>query len=419
MKIFDKKIPKHKKIPRNMRLPLAAAATILCVAIAPIASANMNVIDVSGWQSADVTRVVDADAAVVKITEGNGYVNPSWRSQVDWARQTGKACGGYHYADGGNVTAEVNHYLNQFNGYVGQCVLALDWESTGNAAWGNGDWVRQWVNQVYQRTKVWPIVYVQDSAVYQIPSDVRKHCMLWKAQYASMNATGWQSTPWNAGSKGEGMVQYASTGYLNGVGPLDINLFFGERDAWQKIAAGDRGKTKAEVKADPVKPKVTTTPDYNDMATKVIRGVYGNGNDRRTALGGAYDKVMAIVNQRLGGTTSAPANNTNCGSVCVTVRAGDTLSTIAARNGGSWNEYTGYRSGNPNIIYAGETVCRKGSVSVVRQPVNNTYSTHRYTVRSGDTLGAIAARYGVSYTAIHGYRSGNPSLIYPGETLYW
>ena len=262
-----------------MRLPFAGLVVALCMIIAPIASANMNVIDVSGWQSADVTRVVDADAAVVKVTEGGGYVNPSWRSQIDWARQTGKACGGYHYADGGNVTAEVNHYLNQFNGYVGQCVLALDWESYGNHAWGNGDWVRQWVDQVYSRTKVWPIVYVQDSAVYQIPSDVRSHCMLWKAQYASMNATGWQSTPWNAGSKGEGMVQYASTGYLNGVGPLDLNLFFGERDAWQKIAAGDRGKTKTEVRHDPVKPQVTTTPDYNDMATKVIRGVYGNGNE--------------------------------------------------------------------------------------------------------------------------------------------
>ena len=147
MKIFGKKSPKHKKIPRNMRLPFAGLVVALCMIIAPIASANMNVIDVSGWQSADVTRVVDADAAVVKVTEGGGYVNPSWRSQIDWARQTGKACGGYHYADGGNVTAEVNHYLNQFNGYVGQCVLALDWESYGNHAWGNGDWVRQWVNR--------------------------------------------------------------------------------------------------------------------------------------------------------------------------------------------------------------------------------------------------------------------------------
>ena len=74
---------------------------------------------------------------------------------------------------------------------------------------------------------------------------------------------------------------------------------------------------------------MTTTPDYNDMATKVIRGVYGNGNERRQALGGAYDRVMAIVNQRLGGgsTVSAPAN-TNCGSVCVTVKSGDTLSTM-------------------------------------------------------------------------------------------
>lgn len=404
--------PKHKRLRRHVGKPLTALAAVLCVAVAPVASANMNVIDVSGWQSADVTRVVDADAAIVKITEGGGYVNPAWRSQTDWARQTGKACGGYHYADGGNVTAEVNHYLNQFNGYVGQCVLALDWESNGNAAWGNGDWVRQWVNQVYSRTKVWPIVYVQDSAVYQIPSDVRAHCMLWKAQYASMNATGWQSTPWNAGSKGEGMVQYASTGYLNGVGPLDLNLFFGERDAWQKIAAGDRGKTHAEVRHDPVRPQVTATPDYNDMATKVIRGVYGNGNERRQALGGAYDTVMAIVNQRLGGSAGTVSNTSNCGSVCVTVRYGDTLSTIAASNGGSWNQYTGYRSGNPNVIYAGEIVCRRTGTGTVA-------TGGRYVVRSGDTLGGIAAYYGVNMYSIHGYRSGNPALIYPGETLYW
>ena len=102
--------PKHKSLRRHMGRPLTALAAVLCVAVAPVASADMNVIDVSGWQSADVTRVVDADAAIVKITEGSGYVNPSWRSQTDWARQTGKACGGYHYADGGNVTAEVNHF---------------------------------------------------------------------------------------------------------------------------------------------------------------------------------------------------------------------------------------------------------------------------------------------------------------------
>lgn len=415
MKILDKSKHKHGRLHRRAGMTLAALTAVLCVAVAPVASANMNVIDVSGWQSADVTRVVDADAAIVKITEGSGYINPSWRSQTDWARQTGKACGGYHYAGGGDVTAEVNHYLNQFDGYVGQCVLALDWESNGNAAWGNGDWVRQWVNQVYARTKVWPIVYVQDSAVYQIPSDVRARCMLWKAQYADMNATGWQSTPWNAGSKGEGMVQYSSTGYLNGVGPLDLNLFFGERDAWQRIAAGDRGKTNAEVKHDPVKPQVTVAPDYEDMATKTIRGVYGNDPERRQALGGAYDTVMAIVNRRLGGSAGTVSNTSNCGSVCVTVLSGDTLSSIAARNGGSWDQYTGYRSGNPALIYPGETVCRRGGTAATPAYAGG----GRYVVRAGDTLGGIAAYYGVNMYSIHGYRSGNPALIYPGETLYW
>ena len=64
--------PKHKRLRRHMGRPLTALAAVLCVAVAPVASANMNVIDVSGWQSADVTRVVDADAAIVKITEGSG-----------------------------------------------------------------------------------------------------------------------------------------------------------------------------------------------------------------------------------------------------------------------------------------------------------------------------------------------------------
>ena len=40
-----------------------------------------------------------------------------------------------------------------------------------------------------------------------------------------------------------------------------------------------------------------------------------------------------------------------------------------------------------------------------------------YKVKSGDTLGKIAKQYGVKYQDITGYRSGNPDLIYPGEVL--
>lgn len=402
---------------RKRRLSARAARVIACVATAiamfaaPAAMASMNVIDVSGWQSSDVTRVVDADAAVVKITEGTGYVNPHWRSQIDWARGTGKACGGYHYADGGSAVAEADRFVSVFGSYVGQCVLALDWESGGNAAWGNGAWAQTFVQRVYDRTKVWPIVYVQASAVNQITAYTRQHCMLWKAQYASMNATGWQSTPWNAGSHGEGMVQYSSTGYLNGVGPLDLNLFFGERDAWQKIAVGDRGKTKTEIRKDPATPKVDTAPDYEAMATKVIRGDYGNGDARRSALGANYAKVMEVVNRRLGTASASPVTPVAAagGGISAVVRSGDTMSAIAARYGRypvtAWH----VPSGNINLIYPGQTVTYGGGAAATTAP------TGGHVVRAGESLWSI---YGASWQAA-AQRNGltAPYIIHPGQRL--
>ena len=41
----------------------------------------------------------------------------------------------------------------------------------------------------------------------------------------------------------------------------------------------------------------------------------------------------------------------------------------------------------------------------------------QYKVKSGDALGKIAKQYGVSLNDISGYRSGNPNLIYEGETI--
>ena len=40
-----------------------------------------------------------------------------------------------------------------------------------------------------------------------------------------------------------------------------------------------------------------------------------------------------------------------------------------------------------------------------------------YTVKSGDTLGAIASKFGTNVGSISGFRSGNPNLIFPGEVL--
>ena len=52
----------------------------------------------------------------------------------------------------------------------------------------------------------------------------------------------------------------------------------------------------------------------------------------------------------------------------------------------------------------------KGLIQDILKPEN-------YTVQAGDTINTIAARLGVNAADISGYRSGNPNLIYPGEVL--
>lgn len=284
-----------KMIKKNKRL-LSILLICLTGFITPAASADMNGIDISGYQAADIPLAVPADFVIVKATQGMWWSNNNYTLQLANADRTGKATGVYHFANGGNAIGEADFFVNAVSARVGRSTLNLDWEqclaygrygcATVNPNWGNPNWIRQWVNRVHERTRVWPAVYVQRSAVWQVPSDVRAHCMLWVAQYANSLPTGYQSSPWNGGASGEGMTQYASTGYLNGRGPLDLNRFYGDRSAWQKIACGERAgcAVGTGITAPPTHTETTTTTtDLNALATAVIRGEYGNGQDRRAA----------------------------------------------------------------------------------------------------------------------------------------
>lgn len=102
----------------------------------------------------------------------------------------------------------------------------------------------------------------------------------------------------------------------------------------------------------------------------------------------------------------------------VTVRAGDTLSGIAARSGVSLSALLAANPGikNPNLIFPGQVVAipgHDGSSSFQPAPSGATY-----VVRSGDTLSAIGARYGVSFQDLARANGiANPNLIYPGQAL--
>lgn len=338
-----------------------ACVCALSLLFVPSASADMRGVDVSNWQCDIDTGAVDADFIVAGATWGVGGfnnmcltngVNQAANYQLGRATNSGKSIGVYHYAMGRDANAEADFFIDNVRGYVGNAVLVLDWESQDNPQFGNGAWIETWVRHVHDRTQVWPIVYVQASALGQLTSFVREHCGVWVAQYASMAVTGYQETPWLYGAYGEVMRQYTSNGYVPGyAGRLDLNYFRGEQWQWGAYAHGDGA---------------------NVSAPETITG----GNVAQSA--------------------------------CVVVTSGDTLSGIAERTGLlPWQSWHGYASGNPAVIYPGETVCYGGTAQL------NVARTH--TVAFGESLWSIFGGDWARVASLNGL--SNPNLIYPGQIL--
>ena len=147
-------------------------------------------VDVYSGSSDNIIRDSHAQGVIVKATQGTSYVNPRCNHQYELAGQLGKLRGLYHYAGGGNPEAEAQYFINNIKNYVGKAVLILDWESYQNASWGNTSWARRFVDEVHRLTGVWCLIYVQESALWQV-ANCANTCGVWVAKYLSMNWNSW------------------------------------------------------------------------------------------------------------------------------------------------------------------------------------------------------------------------------------
>ena len=118
-------------------------------------------------------------------------------------------------------------------------------------------------------------------------------------------------------------------------------------------------------------------------------------------------------------TTATPAKPAP--TATYTVKAGDTLSQIAASHGTSYQTLASLNHlSNPNEIYVGQTLKLQATTSTPAQTPTRAASTNQgtYTVKAGDTLSAIAAAHGTSYEVLAQVNGiSNPNEIYVGQTL--
>ncbi|MFR0581145.1 LysM peptidoglycan-binding domain-containing protein [Limosilactobacillus mucosae] len=125
-------------------------------------------------------------------------------------------------------------------------------------------------------------------------------------------------------------------------------------------------------------------------------------------------------NQTTNSSSSTSTVATTAGTY--TVKAGDTLSGIASRFSTSSSTLASLNSiSNPNLIYVGQVlkVSAGATNSSSTSSASNTATTaSSYTVKSGDTLSAIAAKYGTTYQALASANNiSNPNDIYVGQVI--
>jgi LysM repeat protein len=201
--------------------------------------------------------------------------------------------------------------------------------------------------------------------------------------------------------------------------PLDVNrdgrITAGEATSFvrQRIDGDAPPPTSSPAPGPSPSPSPTPSPTPSDAVT-VRNGDTLSGIAARhgVSLGELLSANPQIRNPDLiypGQAVHLPGGG---GGGEVTVRSGDTLSGIAAGNGLSLGALLSANPqiSNPDLIHPGQTIRLPGGAG----------ATHDVTVRSGDTLSGIAARNGVSLDALVAANPqiANPHLIHPGQTVH-
>ena len=194
-----------------------------------------------------------------------------------------------------------------------------------------------------------------------------------------------------------------------------------------KVSGGSSGSSSsssAAAPAAPAKPLFTYTVRSGDTLATIAER-YKVGLSDLAKWNGIRDADEITVGATLkffGG--KAPSSSSSSSSSTPTyykVRSGDTLSVIADRYGVRLSDLQRWNGiGNASSIRVGQTlkIYKGGGPSSSSSSASSSSSSWTtYTVRSGDSLGAIASRFGVTVSELRSWNRLSSSTIYPGQKL--
>jgi len=195
-------------------------------------------IDVSHWQGTISWPKVAAAGkkfAIIKVTESYDYTDPQYATNHAAARAAGLWTGGYHFAQPdatpGDAVREADYFVSKIVLGVGDLIPALDLEVTGGLSVAAlQSWVFAWLNEVYARTGVRPMIYTSPNFWMNAMGNTSAladagYKTLWIAHWGVTSPT---IPANNWGGHGWTFWQYTSNGSVPGItGRVDLDRFNG------------------------------------------------------------------------------------------------------------------------------------------------------------------------------------------------
>lgn len=377
-------------------------------------------IDVSNHQRGMDLSKVDCDFVIIKATEGKSYVDPSCDTFFQQALSLGKKLGVYHFANNSDNTPEqeADWFVNNTKGYIGKAIPVLDWEDNVKS---DVAWALKWLQLVEQAYGCKPLIYMSESTVnsYNWSSVANANYGLWVAKYRDKSAD-YNYDMSNAGRnpavrhwKFYALWQWTSSGRLDGYnGNLDCNVFYGDKEAWDKyieneIPPHEENNTDTVVTPPVESATVSYEVQSGDNLTKIAKK-YGTTVDEIVRLNNISNPNLIYVGQYLVIPTTSNAQVSTDSTYVV--KSGDTLSGIANKFGTTYQKLAEINGlSNPNIIYPGQVLKINGATA---------NSTKTYTVQSGDNLTKIAKQFNTTVDSLvskNGIKDKNK--IYVGQVL--
>ena len=345
----------------NKKLILIVCLFLACIFISSFekvlafpASSNQiyNGIDVSEWQGdIDFAQVKASgiDIVYIKSSEGNGYIDPYFRTNYNSAKENNLNIGFYHFMTAKTVTeakVQARFFASVVNGLDANCRLAMDFEVFNNLSVDEINNISLAFLTELQNITGKEVVIYSDAfnARNTFSGELASRYPIWVAEYGPSEPSNGNWSSWIG-------FQYTNQGRIPGISS------FVDRDYFTpEIFLSDSSKINIPSSSTPSGNKDFVIVKRGDTLSEIALK-YNTSYQYLAKINNISNPNLIFVGEKIYVPILQNSNLGDTSHVLYVVKGGNTLTQISRLYNVSINSIANLNDiQNPNLIFAGEVL---------------------------------------------------------------